>query len=164
MNILLIGHARHGKDTVAEMIQKLTGYNFESSSMAAARIFIFDYLKEKYGYKDFKECFDDRVNRRKEWHDLICDFNKEDKSRLAREIMKDSDIYVGMRSNEECEICVQNKVFDVVIGVFDPRKDLESSDSFNIDIWSKSDFIIINNGTLEDLERKVKFIFGDEAI
>jgi dephospho-CoA kinase len=159
MNILIIGHARHGKDTVAEMISNITGYKFESSSMAAARIFIFDFLKEKYGYKNFSECFEDRVNRRKEWHDLICEFNNEDKSSLAKEIMKESNIYVGMRSDQECDKCLQDKVFDVVLGVFDPRKPLESKESFNIDIWNKSDLVIINNGTLEDLSKKVKMIF-----
>lgn len=159
MNILIIGHARHGKDTVAEMISGITGYKFESSSMAAARIFIFDYLKEKYNYKDFNECFEDRVNRRKEWHDLICDFNSDDKSSLAKEIMKESNIYVGMRSDSECDKCIQDKVFDMVIGVFDPRKPLESRDSFNIDIWRKSDIIIINSGTIDDLNNRVKMIF-----
>lgn len=161
MNLLIIGHARHGKDTVAEMISNLTGYKFESSSAAAARIFIFDNLKDKYGYKDFNECYEDRMERRKEWYDLICDFNKEDKSKLAKEIMKDSNIYVGMRSNEECEKCLSDKVFDIVIGVFDPRKPLEPSTSFNIDLWSKSDIVIVNKGSLEDLENKVKLIFNN---
>ena len=84
MNLLIIGHARHGKDTVAEIISEFTGYKFESSSMAAARIFIFDALKEKYGYKSFNECFEDRVNRRKEWYDLICAFKEKDSSSLAK--------------------------------------------------------------------------------
>lgn len=159
MNLLIIGHARHGKDTVAEMISSLTGFKFESSSSAAARIFIFDNLKDKYGYKDFNECYEDRMERRKEWYDLICDFNKDDKSKLAKEIMKDSNIYVGMRSNEECEKCLSDKVFDLVIGVFDPRKPLEPSTSFNIDLWSKSDIVIVNKGTLVELEKKVKLIF-----
>lgn len=159
MNLLIIGHARHGKDTTAEMISELTGYKFESSSMAAARIFIFDALKEKYGYKDFNECFEDRVNRRKEWYDLICAFNEKDKSSLAKEIMKESNIYVGMRSDEECEKCLQDQVFDIVIAVFDPRKPLESKDSFNIDIFRKADFIILNNGTLEQLKNKVQYFF-----
>jgi hypothetical protein len=79
------------------------GYNYKSSSLAASEIFIYDTLKDKYGYKTPEECFEDRVNHRAEWFDLICDYNKDDKARLAKEIMKSADIYVGMRSNEECE-------------------------------------------------------------
>ena len=155
MKILIIGHARHGKDTLAEMLEVNYGYTFESSSVAAARIFLFEALKEKYGYKDFKECFDDRVNRRKEWHDLICDYNKYDKAHLAKEILRLSDVYVGMRSNAEVEACMQQKLFDLVVGVFDTRKPIEPVESFNIDIWAKSDIIIPNDGTLEDLNNKV---------
>lgn len=154
--LLIIGHARHGKDTVAEMLKDSLGYKFESSSVAASRIFLYDVLKEIYGYKSPEECFEDRVNHRAEWHDLICDFNKDDKGALAKEILKDSDIYVGMRSNAECESCLNQGVFDLVIGVWDPRKDLEHKGSFDIDIWQKSDILIPNSGTLEDLRARVE--------
>lgn len=155
MSILIIGHARHGKDTVAEIIREETGLRFESSSVAASRIFLYDLLKDKYGYQSPEECFDDRVNRRKEWHDLICEFNKQDKAALAKEILKELDIYVGMRSNEECEKCIRQGIFSMVIGVFDPRKPLEPKSSFDIDLWEKSDIVISNAGTLRDLENKI---------
>ncbi len=66
MNILIIGHGRHGKDTLAELIQVYTGFTFKSSSESAAEIFIYDALKEKYGYKSFIECYEDRHNHRAE--------------------------------------------------------------------------------------------------
>ena len=117
LKILIIGHARSGKDTVAEMIQENFGLNFKGSSVMAAEIFIFDELSKKYGYKTFEECFEDRVNHRAEWHDLICGYNKDDKSRLAKDIMKDNDMYVGMRDTKEAEKCIEDGVFDVIIGV-----------------------------------------------
>lgn len=153
-SILILGHGEHGKDTVAEFIQKHTGMNFESSSMAAARIFLFDELKEKYGYKTFEECYEDRRNRRDEWHDRIAFYNKDDKARLAKEILKISSMYVGMRSDEECQECLSQGLFDYVIGVFDPRKPLEPKSSFKIDMFAVSDFIICNNSTLEVLENR----------
>jgi hypothetical protein len=153
--IVLIGSARHGKDTVAAMLEKHFGYSFESSSMAAARIFIFDRLKGKYGYRIPEECFEDRVNRRSEWYDLICDYNRIDKSRLAREIMRESDCYVGMRDKEEIAACKQAGIFDLVIGVIDHRKPAESADSFNINLMEEADVVIPNSGTLADLERRV---------
>jgi hypothetical protein len=160
--ILIIGHARHGKDTVAEIIQDITGMTFKSSSVAAAEIFIFDELKEKYKYKSFMECFNDRVNHRAEWHNLICDYNINDKSRLAKDILKTNDIYVGMRSKDEIDKCMSEGVFDVVIGVYNPRKPLEPHDSFNIDLFESSNIVICNNGSLKDLRKNVEILFKNE--
>jgi len=154
--ILIIGHARHGKDTVAQFLKDLYGYEFKSSSQAASEIFLYDRLKVKYGYKTPEECFEDRVNHRAEWHDLICDFNKDDHAKLAKAIMSTNDIYVGMRSNREAESCIEQGVFDLILGVFNPMHPLEPRDSFDIDLWQKSDLILSNSGTLADLERKIK--------
>lgn len=155
MKTLILGHARHGKDTVAEMIHKISGLCFKSSSFACSEIFIYEELKDKFGYKSKEECFEDRHNHRELWHNMIANYNTPDKARLAKEILKDSDIYVGMRSNEEFQKCKEDRVFDIVIGVFNPDKPLEGKESFNIDFWNACDFIIINNGTLEELEGKV---------
>ena len=155
--ILIIGHARHGKDTVAQMISDNTGLTFESSSVAAAKIFLYDALKDKYGYSSFNECYEDRVNRRKEWHDLICEYNKEDKARLAKDILSINDMYVGMRSNEEVNKCLKDGIFDIVIGVFDPNKPLEPKESFDIDMFAMSDFIIIA-GDIDKTRRTVELI------
>lgn len=156
MGILLIGHGQHGKDTAAGYFKELFGYKFESSSIAASRIFLFDILKEKYGYKDEMECFEDRINHRKEWHDLICEYNKDDKARLAKEILKDSHLYVGMRSDEECKECLKQGLFSWVIGIYDYRKPLEGTGSFDINIWERSDIIIPNSSTPEDLKERIR--------
>jgi dephospho-CoA kinase len=155
--ILIIGHARHGKDTVAGIMQESFGYNFESSSEAASRIFLFKALRDKYGYKSPKQCFEDRVNHRVEWHDLICEYNKDDKARLAKDILKTSNVYVGMRSDEELDECKRQKIFDVVLGVYAHDKPEESPDSFSINIWKQSDIIIPNSqGILELYIRVLK--------
>jgi hypothetical protein len=153
--ILLIGHARHGKDTVAAMMKDIFGYEFESSSEAAAKIFLYEALKQKYGYKTYKECFEDRVNHRAEWHDAICEYNKDDKARLAKDILEFSNMYVGMRCPQELAECRRQKLFDYVIGVYDPRKPLESASSFSIDLFEQSDFIIPNAEGLNELYNRV---------
>lgn len=155
MKILLLGHMKHGKDTIAEMIHQMFGLNYISSSQAAADLFIFNELKNKYGYKTPEECFEDRVNHRKEWFDLIEEYNSEDKARLAKEILSICDIYVGMRSQKEIEECWRQGVFDFVIGVYDPRKVHEPEESFQIDLFQEADIIIPNGGSLGELEFKV---------
>jgi hypothetical protein len=156
--LLIIGHARHGKDTVAEYLRELFGYNFESSSQAASRIFLYEALKGKYGYQSPEECFEDRVNHRQEWHDLICAYNAIDPVRLAKDILKTSNVYVGMRSDREVEAAIEQRIFDYVIGVYDYRKPEEDKDSFNINMWEKADIIIPNSSTLQKLKERVNML------
>lgn len=165
IKIVILGHGRMGKDTVAEMINKYTGMSFKSSSLAAAEIFLYDDLKEEYCYKSFEECFNDRhtqynmsggYNMREVWHNKISEYNTPDKAKLASDILKQNDIYVGMRSDEEIQACIKKGLFDMIIGVFDPRKALEPKESFNIDMWAVCDFIIMNNSSLEVLDDRVK--------
>lgn len=162
--LLIISHARWGKDTFAELLNKHFGLTYQSSSQAAADIFIYDELKDKYGYKTPEECFEDRVNHRAEWYNLICEFNANDKAKLAKEILKRSDCYVGMRDNREIQECLKQGLFGLVIWV-DSAKRLptEPLDSFKITTAS-ADIIIENNGTIEEFEEKVirlgKIIFN----
>lgn len=153
--LLIIGHARHGKDTVAEILLNYYGYQFKSSSEQAAEIFIYEELKEKYGYQNFQECYIDRMNHRAEWYNLITNYNQPDRAKLAKEILKSVDCYVGMREREEILECVKQKLFDLIIWVDrSEHLPLEPADSFNID-KSLADIIIDNNGSLSDLKRKV---------
>jgi adenosyl cobinamide kinase/adenosyl cobinamide phosphate guanylyltransferase len=71
--LLVLGNARHGKDTFAEILRDNFGLKFISSSQAAADIFIYDELSEKYDYKTSEECYEDRSNHRAEWYNMICD-------------------------------------------------------------------------------------------
>jgi hypothetical protein len=155
--ICILGHGRHGKDTVAELISNNTGLTFKSSSKMAAMLFIYDILKDTEGYNSFEECYLDRHNHRALWHNMICEYNKEDKSRLAKDILQYNDIYVGMRSDVELRACKEANLFDYIIGVFDPNKQLESLDSFNIDIWEHCDFII-PTGDIEKVKVRVNKI------
>jgi dephospho-CoA kinase len=154
IRLLLVGSARHGKDTLAEILKENFGLSFISSSQACADIFIYDELKEKYGYKTPEECFNDRVNHRQEWYELICDYNKDDKARLAKEILKYNNTYVGMRDSGEIKECLKQGLFDLVIWV-DASKRLprEDTSSFNI-TEADADIVIENNGTFEEFKEK----------
>lgn len=146
---------RHGKDTFAEILNKHFGLKFQSSSQAAADIFLYDTLKEKYGYKTSEECFEDRVNHRAEWKQLICDYNKDDRAKLAKEILKGADAYVGMRDRAEINECMKQGLFDIIIWVdATGRLPEEPASSFDID-KTCADIIIENNGTFEEFEEKV---------
>ena len=153
-SLLIIGNKRHGKDSLAEILSDKFGLKFKSSSQACADIFIYVELKLKYGYSTPEECFEDRVNHRQEWYEMICDYNKGDKSRLAKDILKTTDCYVGMRDREEIYECLKNKLFDLVIWVdASDRLPLEDKKSFNID-KSCAHIILDNNGTYDEFVDK----------
>jgi hypothetical protein len=157
MKILILGHARHGKDTLAGFLKEIYGLTFRSSSALAAELFLFDTLNKHYGfnYKTVSECFEDRLNHRALWRRLIAEYNTPDKARLAKEILSRADMYVGMRANDEVEECQRQSLFNWIIGVYDPRKPKEPSDSFNVNIWEKCDIVIPNAGTVEHLRHRV---------
>lgn len=158
VKILIIGHKRHGKDTAAELLQAQIGLNFHSSSERANEIFIFDALKEKYNYSTLQESFDDRVNHRAEWHDLICEYNKEDRARLAKDIVSDTDCYVGMRCPLEIAECKRIGLFKFIIWIdATNRLELESEDSFRIG-RRHADFCIDNNGTLDEFKDHMRVV------
>ena len=155
-NILIIGDARHGKDAFSDIICEEYGYKAISSSMAALNIFLLDTLKEKHNlsYGSKEEAFEDRKNHRKIWFDEISLYNKGDKTRLAKEILKTNNIYTGMRCGVEVSTCKKDGVFDLIIGVINYRVGSESKNSNTVDIFKNSDIIVCNNGTLEDLKQK----------
>jgi len=153
--LMILGDAGHGKDTVAEILRSVGGYQFESSSHAAMRIAIFEPLAAKYGYANLDECYADRVNHRAEWYDLITAFNTPDKTRLAREILSTNDIYVGMRHHAELSACKEQKLVDYIFWVDAyPRVRRESNDSMTVK-QHQADWVIPNKGTEAELTTRV---------
>ncbi len=159
--LLIIGHGRHGKDTVCEILKDTYGFSFESSSQFCSKLFIYDQLKEKYGYASEEECYADRHNHRAEWYDAICAYNVPDAARLGREIFAAHDIYCGLRNKREFFAMKNTKVFDFAIWV--DRSDhlpLESKDSMSLEHWM-ADFTIDNNGSLNDLVFNTKQLINN---
>ena len=160
LKLLVIGHGRHGKDTVCEMLRDKYGYSFESSSQFCSKLFIYDNLKDKYGYSNQEECYADRHNHRQEWYDAICDYNVPDAGKLGREIFKEHDIYCGLRNKREFHAMKNTGVFDYAIWV-DRGDHLppENKHSMSLEHWM-ADFTIDNNGSLEELEFNVAQLIG----
>ena len=149
--LLVIGHGRHGKDTVCEILRDNYGFSFESSSQFCSKLFIFDQLKDLYGYTNEQACYTDRHNHRSEWYDAICAYNVPDPARLGREIFKEHDIYCGLRNKKEYHAMKNTGVFDYAIWV--DRSDhlpLEDESSMTLKQWM-ADFTVDNNGTLDEL-------------
>jgi len=149
---LVIGHARHGKDTVSEILCKNLNLTFVSSSLILAEEVIYPKLKDLYGYKSVEECFNDRSNHRKEWFTLLKEYNTPDKARLGRLILSKHDLYCGLRNIEEFYALKEINAFNYIIWVdASERKPLEPITSMTI-TKEHADIIIDNNKTLLDLK------------
>lgn len=157
MKILVCGHARHGKDTFADYISEITGMKSMSSSLFGLRNILYPALKEKYGYKSEEECYEDRMTKRELWYEMLCDYNKDDQARLAKSILAENDIYVGMRSGVEFH--ASKNLFDMIIWVdASLRKPKEESKSNTVEPqWF--DYHVSNNGSLKEFKKTMnKFI------
>lgn len=152
----VLGYARHGKDTIAEMLTHiLPGIKFCSSSMFAIDKAVYNVLKDKYNYKTREECFEDRKKHRDEWFNLITAYNKDDPCRLARELLEENDIYVGMRSRDELIACKEKELFDVTIWVNrEPLVPKESIESCTV-AREDCEYVINNNVSLEQSFKQV---------
>ena len=155
--ILVIGHGRHGKDSAAEILHRKYGFKFVSSSEFVAQEIIWDqwgWLK----YPDFDAMFADRHNHRRAWMEMIADYNTPWKDRTARTMFdRGYDIYVGLRRQDELD--ASRHLFDCIIWV--DRSEHLPPETGSMDITRDSaepDFVIDNNGTLDDLERSVDFV------
>ena len=155
MKILILGNARHGKDSLAEQLAKHFKMTFKSSSEMAMELFIFNDISEDMGYSTMDECFRDRLNHRQLWYEMICDYNKNDRARLAKDILNEYDCYVGMRDLEEFE--ASKDLFDVIIWV-DASKRLETTENTNKIPMVCANIIITNNGTFDEFDTKSKVL------
>lgn len=149
--ILIVGMGRHGKDCLAQILKDGWGLNFASSSWAACEEAVYPSLKGKYGYNSIEECFNDRANHRAEWKELITQYNSPDKTRLARKILENNTIYVGLRCKEELIACQKEGLFDAIVWVeANLRKEPEplSSNTITRDM---ANYVVDNNGSIHDL-------------
>lgn len=153
MNIVITGLGEHGKDTVSNMLTK--HLPAAGSSSIACEIVVFPIMKERYGYKTHQECFDDRRNHRQEWYEIIKDYNKDDLSKFGKLIFEHNPIYNGIRNIAELKALRDKGIADTVIWVdASNRCPPESKTSMTI-ASSDCDYVLNNNGTLEQLTQEV---------
>jgi len=163
--LLILGHGRHGKDTVAELLEFYAGFTFTSSSHKAAAVILpaLNACMMTDGipwspYATVEDAFNDRHNHRMLWKELISLYTASDKASLAKLVLESSDVYVGMRCIEEYHESFD--LFDHVIWV-DAHKRHPSDPTMTIPMGTWSMVYIDNNGTLEDLHETVTQLVKD---
>ena len=153
MKLRINGYARHGKDTVGDLIQREYGLIKPDASRIIARWLVTTRLPKAWYAGSIEEqveaCYQDRVNHRAGWYNFVTDAGPDT---LCSEVMRHGDIYIGERRRLSFE--ATKYMFDYSIWVIDPRKPDEPLDS--CDLTSEGhDLILVNGGTLDDLEIEV---------
>ena len=157
MKLFIVGHGRHGKDTVAEFISDNYGLTFESSSMFCAERVVRPWLWDLgIVYATLEQCYADRHNHRMHWYNAITAYNAHDPARLSREIFRDFDMYVGIRNRDE--FIAARELADLSIWV-EASVRVSSYDPTCKILREDCDIILDNNGEKTDHERKLKRLF-----
>ena len=119
-------------------------------------------------YDSAKECFEDRRNHRELWYKLICEYNKDDLTRLAKDVCAGGYGYTGLRDIKEVEACIKEGVFTHVIWISNPRlRENDKTMTFGLghlhQMQKDHNFKVLsiaNAGSIGALGVKVKNIVG----
>jgi len=152
------GYARHGKDTVADMFVQFHGFRKTDASMLYARDIRQMGVIE--GYHSDRECYDDRINHRKEWFDFITDATKNEPDLYVKEVLRDGDIYVGQRNLKQY---YQTKhLFDATIWVDSSNRGLkrEAKESCELNPLIEHTFYIDNSKSIYETGKQIDSIMN----
>ena len=166
MKLFICGHARHGKDTMAEELREEWGMTFHDSSYFMAERLVIEMMEREYGisYPSAHDCWLDRHNHRPKWYKIITEYNQNNPTRLTREIFEDADIYVGCRNRSE--FLAAKHLADLSIWVdASQRLGAEPNSSMSIE-RADCDIVIENNESLiifkEKIHRLMSLLRGEE--
>ena len=164
--VLVLGHARHGKDSVCELLKRRHMFRFrETSLLAAEHIMMPSFESAGRPYPDARACYEDRHtgDNRARWYNVIKAYNTPDATRFARKVLRDYDVYCGMRAEAEANACIGLGLFDHVVWVDRSRHEPPEDESSCTVTRDMADRVIDNNGSILDLAYNVEQ-FVKEAV
>lgn len=151
VRLLIIGHGRHGKDCVSDILRARHGLRGVSSSEFAAQKAVFPLVADLY--PDWRAAYEDRHAHRDLWHHAIAAYNLRPGPMLAEQILEEHDIYTGMRKRDE--LARSRHLFDLVIWV-DALRRLPPEPASSMELTAAdADLIVDNNGPEDALPGEV---------
>jgi hypothetical protein len=184
--LIVVGHGRHGKDTVAEMLAAEYGLRFTSSSLFCSERVVMPLLDNPALRSQFLRTLADDPDPKllmecqvaldrmmdacyasaQECFDDRHDFRQlwfqairwycSPPERLAKEILAENDVYCGVRSSKELHGAVNADVADMVVWV-DASKRVALEPPTSMELEPwMAHAVINNNGSLDDLRHNVR--------
>lgn len=163
MRLIVTGYARHGKDTVCEMLRDMYGLKFCSSSLFVAERAVRPWLSARgVFYPSLEIMYADRVNHRSDWYNAISEYCRNDQTRLGREVFDaGNDIYCGLRNVLELKALERAGLFECSVWV-DASRRVPPEPGTSISI-TRDDchYNLDNNGALADLRERIEDFWKD---
>lgn len=155
LKLIIGGYGGHGKDEVCRILKEKTGLTYAGSSWTACEFVVYPKIKDIFNYETPQMCFEDRRNHRELWFNLICEFNENDLSRLGKIIFSKNNVYCGIRNIHELNSIQENRLIDCFIWVDASKRMPNESDTSCTVNKEDSDYVLDNNGTLQDLDKEI---------
>jgi len=145
-DLLVGGYSGSGKATFCEILADL-GLTFTNTTSMICDALFREGLTEEH-------LFPTKDRNRIEIYNAVSQFNLNDPTKMAREILNFNDVYCGMRNKETLYACYNENIFDLTIWIENPRVSREvGSCTVNAEDF---DIIIYNGGSRFDLIRRAE--------
>lgn len=156
MKLMILGDARHGKDTACEYLRSNYNLRFVSSSLFVAERAVLPALAAQgITYPTFDDAYADRVNHRDKWFNAIAEYNHDDPARLSRELLSEFDIYCGIRNVKEFKAAKAEKLYDFALWIDASRRVPPEDKSSQTITWQLADYVIDNNYDVRWLHKEI---------
>jgi len=155
MRVAISGMGRSGKDEIAGMLRDCSTLRYIGGTSWFARHLVHRAFAGRIDYPDARACWDDRHSYREEWAAAIAGYNRADPIRLYRDCLAEQDILTGVRWRREMLACREAGLVDLWLWVERPCTPVDPTQEFTA---GECDLTIVNDGTLDDLRKKVERI------
>jgi len=161
MKVLIIGASGHGKTSVASHVAAILRCKHIDASAFAAGYFMFEVFGTLgIEYKSVEACHADRHSHYALWRECIKAFNNDDKGNLVREVLKESDIYTGIRSQKVYDEV--KGLFDIILYVYAGARVMGDDSGFEVKYDRDEMVLLHNNGPFNDTKDAIREVLGNE--
>lgn len=144
-NLLIVGHGRGGKDTVAQFLHGRGNLRCAGSFSWFALPFIAAALKEPE-----QKCWEERHAKRQFWFEFCNALRANDPLFLARRALQKGNVVTGLRDRVEMDAAKASGLFSAILWVERPGIPVDPTVKFTREDATD---MLINDGSLEELEK-----------
>jgi hypothetical protein len=146
MKLAICGPGRAGKDECGRWFAEHTPLRYSKSTSQVIAPFAAAHLG-----LSVEEAFRRRHEDRDLWFKLGCELRRDDPAYLAREVLRDGDLVVGVRDRAEMEATIREGLVSLVIWI-DRDVPVDPTLTYGREL---ADMVIENRWSLADLRRRL---------